>query len=84
MTYKEHGGCKQCFYFDNTDSTNMFASLHTFAEMLPAGNSATVCVEPLWQTKDMTGVVDQYRPFVGTPECDNGSPGIEAHIWHEE
>jgi hypothetical protein len=62
----------------------MFATLSTFPETLPAGNSATVCINLKWSTKDMEKVTDMYNDMSALPKCSNGSPGIEVHIWHED
>lgn len=62
----------------------MFATLSTFPETLPAGNSATLCVNFLWNSLDMKSVTDMYKPIEGMPKCQDGNDGVEVHIWHEE
>lgn len=62
----------------------MFATLRTYPETLPAGNSATLCVNVLWTELDMKSVTDKYKQMENMPKCEDGSPGIEVHIWHEE
>jgi len=47
----------------------MFATLSTFPETLPAGNSATLCVNFLWNSLDMKSVTDMYKPIEGMPKC---------------
>jgi hypothetical protein len=70
--------------FDSTGESNMFATLRTYEENLPAGNSATLCINFLWNTLDLKSVTDQYKQLENMPECEDGTPGIEVHIWHEE
>ena len=81
--FKDETHCDECQYFDATESTNMFAVLTTKPENLPAGNSAKLCMNLHWSTKDMEKVVDMYNNFENTPLCENGKPGVDVHIWHE-
>lgn len=62
----------------------MFATLSTLPETLPAGNSATLCINLKWNTLENKAVTDKYSQIDGMPTCEDGNPGIQVHIFHED
>lgn len=57
------------FYYDNTG--NYFPILHFDADNIPVGNSSTYCVFLMFIEKENKKYKDNYRNFVGFPQCSN-------------
>ena len=61
MSYHEEDPtCSKCQYFNQTSSSNLFPTLRTSPENLPAGDVTPLCLSFLWSTIALEAVSDLY------------------------